>query len=98
MGSNISGPSTRQQGWYISGTLRKQFPYITVQLILSLSKMVLMISLQEHKSKYIYLLAYASSVCDTWNYKRNTRFVLAGYRDRTIRDRDSFVDSDASIH
>ena len=28
---------------------------------------------QEHKSKYIYLLAYASSVCDTWNYKRNTR-------------------------
>ena len=28
---------------------------------------------QEHKSKYIYLLAYASSVCDTWNYKRGTR-------------------------
>ncbi len=29
--------------------------------------------LQEHKSKYIYLLAYASSVCDSWNYKRGTR-------------------------
>ena len=28
---------------------------------------------QEHKSKYIFLLAYASSVIDTWNYKRNTR-------------------------
>ena len=29
---------TRQQGWHISGTLRKQFPYFTVQFILSLSK------------------------------------------------------------
>ena len=38
----------------------------------------ILMNLQEHKSKYIYLLAYASSVCDTWNYKRNTRFVLAG--------------------
>jgi len=28
---------------------------------------------QEHKSKYIYLLAYASSVCDNWNFKRGTR-------------------------
>lgn len=28
---------------------------------------------QEHKSKYIFLLAYASSVCDTWNYKRGAR-------------------------
>ena len=28
---------TRQQGWYISGTLRKQFPNLTVQFILSLS-------------------------------------------------------------
>jgi negative elongation factor C/D len=28
---------------------------------------------QEHKAKYIYLLAYASSVCDTWNFKRGTR-------------------------
>ncbi len=27
----------------------------------------------EHKSKYIYLLAYASSVSETWNYKRGTR-------------------------
>jgi len=31
---------------------------------------------QEHKSKYIYLLAYASSVCDTWNYKKGTRKAL----------------------
>jgi len=31
---------------------------------------------QEHKSKYIYLLAYASSVCDTWNYKKGTRKLL----------------------
>lgn len=28
---------------------------------------------QEHKSKYIFLLAYASSVCDNWNFKRGTR-------------------------
>ena len=28
---------TRQQGWYTSGTLRKQFPNLTVQFILSLS-------------------------------------------------------------
>jgi len=28
---------------------------------------------QEHKSKYIYLLAYASSVCDTWSMKRGSR-------------------------
>ena len=35
--------------------------------------MELLNTVQEHKSKYIYLLAYASSVCDTWNYKRNTR-------------------------
>ena len=27
--------STRQQGWYSSGTLRKQFPNLTVQIILS---------------------------------------------------------------
>jgi len=31
---------------------------------------------QEHKSKYIYLLAYASSVCDNWNFKRGTRKIL----------------------
>ena len=30
-------PGTRQQGWYIRGTLRKQFPNLTVQFILSLS-------------------------------------------------------------
>jgi negative elongation factor C/D len=28
---------------------------------------------QEHKTKYIYLLAYASSVCDNWNFRRGTR-------------------------
>ena len=28
---------------------------------------------QDHKSKYIYLLAYASSVCDNWNFKRGAR-------------------------
>ena len=27
---------TRQQGWYFSGTLRKQFPNLIVQFILSL--------------------------------------------------------------
>ncbi len=32
---------------------------------------------QEHKSKYIYLLAYASSVCDSWNYRRGTRKSLS---------------------
>ncbi len=31
---------------------------------------------QEHKSKYIFLLAYASSVCDSWNYRRGTRKLL----------------------
>jgi len=31
--------------------------------------------LQEHKSKYIFLLAYASSVCDNWNFKKGTRYV-----------------------
>ena len=30
-------PGRRQQGWYISGALRKQFPNLTVQFILSLS-------------------------------------------------------------
>ena len=29
-------PGTRQQGWYISGGLRKQFPNLTLQFILSL--------------------------------------------------------------
>ena len=29
--------------------------------------------LQEHKQKYIFLLAYASSVCDNWNFKKGTR-------------------------
>uniref|UniRef100_A0A0K2T8L7 Negative elongation factor D [Nasonia vitripennis] n=1 Tax=Lepeophtheirus salmonis TaxID=72036 RepID=A0A0K2T8L7_LEPSM len=28
---------------------------------------------QEHKSKYIYLLAYASSVTDNWSHRRGTR-------------------------
>ena len=28
---------------------------------------------QEHKLKYIYLLAYAASVCDTWSLKRGNR-------------------------
>eukprot|EP00088_Acartia_fossae_P013799 TRINITY_DN17301_c0_g1_i1.p1 TRINITY_DN17301_c0_g1~~TRINITY_DN17301_c0_g1_i1.p1 ORF type:complete len:589 (+),score=153.64 TRINITY_DN17301_c0_g1_i1:41-1807(+) len=31
---------------------------------------------QEHKSKYIFLLAYASSVCDTWSMKRGSRKTL----------------------
>jgi len=31
---------------------------------------------QEHKSKYIYILAYASSVCDDWNFKSGSRVKL----------------------
>ncbi|XP_023330402.1 negative elongation factor D [Eurytemora carolleeae] len=31
---------------------------------------------QEHKSKYIFLLAYASSVCDTWSMKKGNRKTL----------------------
>ena len=31
---------------------------------------------QEHKSKYIFLLAYASSVCDSWSMKKGNRKTL----------------------
>ena len=34
------------------------------------------VSFQEHKSKYIFLLAYASSVCDTWSMKKGNRKTL----------------------
>ena len=42
----------------------------------SLFNFLMFVSFQEHKSKYIFLLAYASSVCDTWSMKKGNRKTL----------------------